>query len=241
MKILYVDVGVSPQWLQPFKKMIELVKRPDVEVEVVGMMRGPPDAEYHYYEHLLMDELLEIVRKAEKERYDSVVIGCFYDPGLREAREIARIPIVGPAEACMHIASTLGHRFSIITGRRKFVPKMEDNTSIYGLEKKLASIRTVDFSVKEMEESREKLKEALLNEAKRAVEEDGAEVIVLGCTAESGFSKELMEKLKVPVIDATLVAWKYAEMMADLHRKLGITHSKIGGYESPPREAGWLE
>jgi allantoin racemase len=134
----------------------------------------------------------------------------------------------------MHVATTLGHKFSIIVGRRKWIPKMESNVYQYGLERKLASFRVINFTVPMMAKEHEKLKEAILNAAKQAVEEDKAEVIILGCTAETGFAKELMEKLEVPVIDAVVVTWKYAEMLADLYRKMGLTHCKLYGYEPPP-------
>ena len=134
----------------------------------------------------------------------------------------------------MHVAATLGHKFSIIVGRRKWIPRMESNVYIYGLERKLASFRPIEFTVPRMGLEPEKLKKAILTEAKKAVEEDGAEVIVLGCTMESGFMKELTSKLKVPVLDAVVISWKYAEMMADLYRKVGLAHSKLYGYESPP-------
>lgn len=98
----------------------------------------------------------------------------------------------------------------------------------------MASFLTINFTVPRMVKEPEKLKEAIYKAAKKAVEEDGAEVIVLGCTVESGFMKELIQKLKVPVLDAVVIAWKYAEIMADLYRKMGLTHSKLFGYEKPP-------
>jgi allantoin racemase len=141
----------------------------------------------------------------------------------------------------MHIAATLGHKFSIIVGRRKWVPKMEDNVNTYGLEKKLASFRILNFTVSRMRREREELEKAITREAKLAIEEDGAEVIILGCTVEVGFSRRLMQRLKVPVIDPVIISFKYAELLADLYSKLGISHSKIYGYESPPKEEGWLK
>jgi allantoin racemase len=213
---------------------INEVKRPDVKSKVVSLRRGPVHLEYHYYEHLNLGETLGWVRRAEKEGYDAVVVGCFYDPGLREARELVSIPVIFPAEATMHVAATLGHKFSIIVGRRKSIPKMESNVYVYGLERKLASFRSVEFTVPRMGSEPEKLKRAILKEAKKAVEEDGAEVIVLGCTFQSGFMKELTKNLKVPVLDAVVTSWKYAEMMADLYRKVGLAHSKLYGYEPPP-------
>jgi len=140
----------------------------------------------------------------------------------------------------MHVAATLGHKFSIIVGRRKWIPKMESNVYQCGLEKKLASFRVIDFTVPRMIKEPEKLKKAIYNAARKAVDEDGAEVIVLGCTIESGFMQYLIQELQVPVLDAVVISWKYAEMMADLYRKIGLTHSKLFGYETPPERDGFL-
>ena len=215
-------------------KTINDIKRPDVRPKIVHLRKGPIHLEYHYYEHLNLHETLDWVRWAEKKRYDAVVIGCFYDPGIREARELVSIPVIVPAEATLHVAATLGHKFSIIVGRRKWIPKMESNVYLYGLERKLASFRVLEFTVPRMFAEPEKLEKAILTQARKAIEEDGAEVIVLGCTMESGFMKDLTRKLKVPVLDAVATSWKYAEMMADLYRKVGLVHSKLYGYEAPP-------
>jgi len=234
LRILWINPVGTDIFDEHILKTINEIKRSDVEVKVVHLNKGPVHLEYHYYEHLNLDETLEWVRWAEKEGYDAAVIGCFYDPGLRVARELVSIPVFGVAEATMHVAATLGHKFSIIVGRRKWIPKMESNVHICGLEKKLASFRVINFTVPRMSKEPEKLKETILTEAKKAVEEDGAEVVVLGCTGESGFMKELIIKLGVPVLDPVVTSWKYAEMMADLHRKVGLTHCKLYGYEPPP-------
>jgi len=240
LRILWINPLGTDMYDEHIRKIIEEIKRPDVEATVVHLSKGPIHIEYHYYEHLAMGEVFQWVRWAEKEGYDGVVIGCFYDTGLREAREIVSIPVTAPAEACMHVASTLGHKFSILVGRRKWIPKMEDNVYLYGLEKNLSSFRVIGFTVPRMIAEPEKLREAIKREAKKAVE-DGAEVIILGCTIESGFMKELIETLKVPVLDAVVVSWKYAEMMVDLYRKIGLVHSKSFGYETPPKEEGWFK
>jgi allantoin racemase len=242
LKIMWVNPFTSKEANEKILETISDIKRSDVEATVVYLKeKGPIHVEYHYYEHLNLHGTLRWVSRAEKEGYDAVVIGCFYDPGLREARELVRIPVIGPAETCMHIAATLGHKFSVLVGRRKWVPKMESNVYMYGLEKKLASFRVLNFTVPRMATEPEKLKEAIRREAQKAIENDGAEAIVLGCTIESGFTKELIESLKVPVIDAVVVSWKYAEMMADLYRKMGLTHSKLFGYEAPPEKEGFLK
>jgi len=234
LKILFINPLGTDIYDKHMLDTINDIKRSDVRAKVVHLRKGPVHVEYHYYEHLNLGETLDWVRWAEKEAYDAVVVGCFYDPGIREARELVSIPVIFPAEATMHVAATLGHKFSIIVGRRKSIPRMESNVYIYGLERKLASFRTIDFTVPRMFSEPEKLKKAILTEAKKAVEEDGAEVIVLGCTMQSGFMKDLTKKLGVPVLDAVVTSWKYAEMMADLYRKVGLMHSKLYGYEAPP-------
>jgi allantoin racemase len=113
---------------------------------------------------------------------------------------------------------------------------MEDNVRMYGLESKLASFRSVDYTVQMMGSDPEGLKEAILAASRCAIEEDGAEVIVLGCTMESGFMRELSDALGAPVLDPVIVAWKYAEMMGDMYRRLGLVHSKLYGYEGAPFE-----
>lgn len=235
LKILFINPIGTDVFDEHMLKTINEIRRSDVEVKVVHLAKGPVHLEYHYYEHVNLDETLGWVKWAEKEGYDAVIIGCFYDPGLRVAREIVKIPVIGVAEATMHVAATLGHKFSIIVGRRKWIPKMESNVFEYGLGKKLASFRVINFTVPRMSQEPKKLKEAIFAEAKKAVEEDGAEVVVLGCTGESGFMKELISRLGVPVLDPVVTSWKFAELMADSYRKLGLTHSKLFGYEPPPQ------
>jgi len=69
--------------------------------------------------------------------------------------------------------------------------------------------------------------------AHRMVEEDGAEIIIMGCAAMAGYSDELEHELRFPVLDPLKVTLKVTEALVDL----GLTHSRIGLYASPtPRE-----
>jgi len=239
-KIMFINpvgTGASDPHLL---SVIERVRRRDVEPVVVHLPKGPDHTEYHYYEHLVTHDVLNEVRRAEAEKFRAVIIGCFYDPALREARELVSIPVVGPAESTMLVACTLGHKFSILVGRRKWIPKMESNARMYGLAERLASIRPLGIRVVEMLAEQKRLKESAAREGRAAVEEDGAEVIVMGCTMESGFADELSRTLGVPVLDPVVTSWKFAEMQADMYSSLGISHCKAYGYESPPKEEGWL-
>ena len=111
---------------------------------------------------------------------------------------------------------------------------MEENIIKYGLKDRLASFRSINMGVLEFQVKKNETERKLIEEGKKAVEEDGAEVLILGCTVEFGFYKKMQKELNVPVIDATIAPLKYAEFLIDLKRSAGIWHSKKGKYESPP-------
>jgi len=234
-KILWINPVGTDAFDVPIYEYLCTMKDKNTLIDVVSLERGPQHLEYYYYETLVLSDTLKKVKQAEKDGYDAAVIGCFYDPGLLEAREIVeKMVIATPAESSMHIASTLGNKFSIIIGRNKWIKQMEENVINYGFRDKLASFKSVNLGVYDFHKD-EKLTERLLKKAaKEAIEKDGAEVIILGCTIQFGFYKELQEYLGVPVIDAVLAPLKYAEFLIELKEKVNWTHSKIGGYETPP-------
>lgn len=239
-RILYVAPLLTGHPMNPSAMAETLL--PENSLTGLGFTRGPRHLEYHYYETLVLPDLLHTIVEAERQGYDAAVIGCFYDLGLQEGRELAtRMIVTAPCESSVHLAATLGHTFSVIVGRRKWIPQMHDNVRRYGLESRLASFRTIDLGVPQYHADESETARRFYEAGRRAVEEDGAEVIVLGCTASAGFYAELQERLGVPVIDSAIAAVKYAEHLVDLRDRFGWSHSKRGGYESPPLDevAGW--
>lgn len=245
-RILFINPVGTDIFDAPVKEILDAEKLADTVVDVVSLKRGPQHLEYHYYEALVMMDTLNLIKQGEKDGYDAAVIGCFYDPGLREAREITdRMVVTAPAEACMHIATTLGDKFSVIVGRQKWVPAMKENVFKYGFGDRLASFKPVGLGVHDFHRDENETERLLKEAAKEAVEKDKAEVIILGCTIQFGFYKELQEYVGVPVIDAILAPLKYAEFLVEIRQKFGWLHSKRFGYETPPaseiREWGLAE
>lgn len=235
-RILYID-PVGTEVVGEGLQFLTSQKREDTELKMITLPRGPEHLEYRYYEALVLVDILHLIKEAESEGFDAAIIGCFYDVGLQAAREVAeRMPVIAPCEASTHIASTLGDEFSIIVGRRKWIPEMMENVIRYGMKERLASFKSVDLGVLEFHQDEEETASRFREVAREAVERDGAEVIILGCTATYGFYHELQEKLGVPVIDSMIAALKTAEFAAELESRQGWSHSKIGAYESPPPE-----
>lgn len=235
MKILFINPIGTPLFDESMRRILKESKNSGTEVEVVSLKRGPWHVEYHYYESLVLTDTLHVVKNAENDGYDAVVIGCFYDLGLQEAREISdKMVVTAPAESCMLLACSLGSTFSIIVGRKKWIPRMMGNVVRYGLKDRLASFKALDLGVLDFQENRAKTEKRQIEAAREAIEMDGAESIILGCTAEFGFWKVLQKKFGVPVLDPIITPFKYAEYLVTLKDMFGWTTSKIGGYESPP-------
>jgi allantoin racemase len=235
-RVLYID-PVGKGVVDEGHQFLSSHKREETELKMLALPRGPEHLEYRYYEALVLVDILHLIVEAERDGFDAAIIGCFYDVGLEAAREVAeRMPVVAPCEASTHLAATLGDRFSIIVGRRKWIPEMRENVVKYGMGERLASFKSIDLGVLEFHQDEEETASRFREVAQQAVEDDGAEVIILGCTATYGFYEHLQEQLGVPVIDSMIASLKTAEFAAELKNRLGWSHSKIGAYESPPPE-----
>ena len=234
-RILWVNPVGSSAFDRDTEELIEEVRRPGFVPVVRSLEAGPPHLEYHTYEHEAAGPMLAMMREADDAGYEGAVIGCFYDGGLREARELCEMPITGMAEAALALAATIGHKFSIIVGRRKWIPKMTDNAILYGHERRLASLRSVDMGIPEVLADPDGFFDACIREARLAVEQDGAEVVVLSELSTPGFWQRARAEVDFPIVDPGVACWKWAEMAADLYRAPGYTHAKIGGHEAPPR------
>jgi len=235
-KLLYIEPVVS-EMVGEWTRYLSQYKCPETEVVVTSLPEGPRHLEYYSYGALVVPKLLNIIKGAEKEGFDGAIIGCFYDPGLREAREIAeKLVVTAPAEASMHIASTLGQRFSIIVGRTKWIPLMRENVIKYGFQDHLASFQAIGMGVLDLQVDPEETKRRIVQAAQEAIEQDGAEVIILGCTHQFGFYQELQGILGVPVIDVGLAALNYAEFLVNLRNNHGWYFNKKNEYLSPPHE-----
>ncbi len=237
MRIRVVAPVTTRSFVDSTEQTYVTAARPDNEISVVGLDRGAASLESDYEDALAVPDLLNKVRAAEREGVDAVIIDCMADPGLRPARELVSIPVVGAAQASMHLAAILAHRFSVVTILDRDTPLIERMVRLYGLKDKFASTRPVDIPVLELDKDRDRLLEALIEESTGAVLQDGAHAIVFGCTGMKGLARRVQEGLaqrgcEVPVIDPSLAALKWAEGLVET----GLAHSKRTYPHPPPKE-----
>ena len=208
------------------------------EITLTQIERGPASIESEFDAALAAPGVILKVVEAEREGVDAAIIDCMDDPGLLAAREMVSIPVVGACQTTMHLASLLGHRFSVVTTMEGSVPGFENRAKLYGLSDKLASVRWVDIPVLDLSSSENRLLHDLIEQSVGAVERDGAHVVVFGCTGLLGYADAVRQGLEqrghvgIPVIDPMPATIRFAEMLVDA----GLRHSKRT-YPFPPAEA----
>ncbi|MEM3929894.1 MAG: aspartate/glutamate racemase family protein, partial [Candidatus Korarchaeum sp.] len=131
-RILFLNPIGTPVFDDMMMSYLNEHKDIETEVDVISLPNGPHHLEYYSYDSLVSPYILREVVKAERSGYDAFIIGCFYDPALIEAREVSNIVVAGPAESSLFIASLLGGKFSVVVGRRKWIPLMEEDVVRYG-------------------------------------------------------------------------------------------------------------
>lgn len=236
-RLLYIVPGslslvLGTGELERRRSMLQSLCSPGISVDVTDLPEGPPSIESMYDEYLSIPPTLDLVRSAARSDYDAVIIGCFGDPGVDAARELVDIPIVGPAEASMLVACSLGHRFSILTVLDSIVTPLKHLARRVGVAEKLASVRAVNIPVLELNRNLNGSIQRVVEIGEKALSEDGADTVILGCMS-MGFlqaDSQIGSALDVPVINPVNVAIKMAELKMDM----GLSHSKRA-YPQPPK------
>jgi allantoin racemase len=209
MKIMVINPNTSVSMTDHLRVELEKIKRADTRLTVICPDSGPITIE---------------------SAYDGVILACFSDPGIHAAKEISEIPVVGIQEASLHAAAMLGFKFTILTPLARRIPHKHAEVRRYRLEDSLASVRALGMSVAETDADPARTKQRILEVAARAAEEDGAEVMILGCAGMAGYAAEVERELGVVVLDPSAVALKLCEALIDA----GLRHSKRAFFAKPP-------
>ncbi|WP_375741403.1 aspartate/glutamate racemase family protein [Pseudomonas boanensis] len=199
--------------------------RADIEVCFVGAGQVTTLADSYYDMALMEQAVIEAGIKAEDEGFDALCINTVSDSGLAALRSRLSIPVLAPGQSAFHMACALGHTFSILTMWPRWFPLYRKTLREYGLESRLASIRSIDVrpdTAALLQGKEELVFGKLLEAAQRAIEEDGADVLVLGSTTMHQAHAYLAEHLPVPVLNPGVIAYKLCEVLLDL----GLSHSK---------------
>lgn len=195
MKLLVIIPIITKEFIKDPGKRVGAYVRPETKVDFANIDYGPASIESRYDHDMAAPFVVKKAEEAEKNGYDAIVVSCMMDPGVEAAKQAVNIPVVGSGEAGRQVAGLLG--------------------------KNVKTVHARPLTVLQLIEDPEKAFECLLINGKKAIE-DGADVLILGCTGLTGLAKRLQNELKVPILEGEGLALNLAQTMVDI----GISQSK---------------
>jgi allantoin racemase len=228
MKILVVNVNTSQSMTDTIAEGARKYASPGTEIVALQPYFGAEAVDCNYESYLaavgVMDRVL-----AYDEPFDAVVMAGFGEHGRDGLQELIDQPVVEICEASAHVAMMIGRTYSVVTTLQRSVPPIEDRLKVGGLADRCASVRAGGMSTLEVDTDPEGSMRMIVEEARKAVEQDHAEVICLGCAGMAGLEEAITSELHVPVIDGVGAAVKLAEALVGL----GLKTSKVSTYAWP--------
>ncbi|MEF2074723.1 aspartate/glutamate racemase family protein [Consotaella aegiceratis] len=232
MRIAIVNPNATSSMTETIAAAARRVAAAGTEIVAITNEDGPASIEGHVDGALAVPGLLNRIVRAEAEGANAHIIACFDDTGLDAARSLARKPVVGIGEAGAHMASLVARRFAVVTTLDCAVTLQEENLAKSGLSGACCGVRSCEVPVLDLESDPEAAAK-ISEEIERAIRDDRAEAIVLGCAGMAEFAARLSQRHGLPVIDGVAAAVKLAEGLV----AMGLTSSRRGGYAAPRPKA----
>ena len=229
MRIKLINPNTTLGMTEMIGSCARAVAAAGTEVVATSPASGPPSIESWYDEALCLPGLLAEVGSGERDGFEGYVIACFGDPGLDAAREVARGPVVGIAEAAMHLASLIAPSFSIVTTLSRTRGMAWHLAERYGMKRFCRSVRATDIAVLDLAEPGSDARRRIVAECRAAIDDDGAEAIVLGCAGMADLCDDVSQAVGVPVVEGVAAAIKCVEALV----ALGLRTAKRGEYAPP--------
>lgn len=227
MRILVINPNTTASMTAKIGKVAASIASVGTEIISVNPADGPPSIEGYFDEVFAVPGIIGEMGKVAD--VDAYVIACFDDTGLDAARCAAGAPVIGIGEAAFHLASLVAGKFSVVTTLARSVPAIEHNLAKYGLASRCAKVRASEVAVLDLELPGSDARRRISAEIARALSEDRAEAIVLGCAGMADLAASLSQEHGVPVLDGVACAVTLAEGLF----KVGLRTSKVGGYAAP--------
>ena len=229
MRILVVNVNTTQSMTDSIGRTARSVAAPGTEIVPLTPIFGADSVEGNYESYLAAIAVMETVRQYDQP-YDAVIQAGYGEHGREGLQELLDVPVVDITEAAASTAQFLGHKYSVVTTLDRAVPLIEDRLKLAGLDARCASVRASGLGVLDLEADPDAAVEAIVAEAVRAVQEDHAEVICLGCGGMAELNERVAARTGVPIVDGVAAAVTIAESLV----RMGLTTSKVRTY-APPR------
>jgi allantoin racemase len=234
-RIDFLNPFGTPAYDELIAETLTPYARPDTELVIRHLVNSPENIDYYWPKALVEEEVYEHAMAAEAEGFDAIIVGCCYDPGVRVARELVDIPVIGPLEASLQMAGYFGHSTTVVTDHRKAVPYIKDLVRLYGYDHFSKDVDCIDWWVTDMIKSPDETAEDAFAKVTAFAEQLKVESVILGCTIIAGCLERAIRRgrkefLTFPIVNPNLAALKMAEALADLKREGRYNINRSGYY-----------
>jgi allantoin racemase len=231
MKLLIINPNVSIGVTNLIEAEARRVAASETQIEMATAASGVAYIETRF-EALLGAHAAATIVGERIGQHDAVMIAAFGDPGLLELREVLDVPVVGMTEAALMTAAQMGQRIGIIAISRRITAWYRETVDRYGMLGRLGGIRHLDRPLRDASTVQHEHASLLLNLCDQAVQEDGADVLILAGAPLAGLARTVADKLPVPVVDGVSSAVCQAETLC----RLRSVRPKIGSFAKPPEK-----
>lgn len=232
MRITLINPNTSRAMTAKIADAAREVAGPGVEIVAVCPSEGPAAIESHTDEAFAAVAVIDLIEHdLAAGGSDGYILACFGDPGLDAARELVDVPVVGIAEAAMHVAALSGRSFAVVTTLSRTLGRADDLLARYGMRHACVALEATDIPVLDLEDTGSAAVDTIVEVSARAVERDRADVIVLGCAGMADLCATVSRRVGVPVVDGVAAAVGLVAAMS----RMGVGTSKRDEYATPPR------
>jgi allantoin racemase len=236
MRILIANVNTTKAMTERIRAQADVYASAGTEVIGLTPNIGPESVEGNFESYLAAVAVMDTVVRYEGP-YDAVIQAGYGEHGREGLQELLDVPVVDITEAAAQVAMLIGRSYSVVTTLDRAVPQIEDRLMLAGLANRCASVRASGVAVLELEQDTDRAIDSIVDQAVKAVAEDRAEVICLGCGGMAGLDRKVAAATRVPVVDGVAAAVVLTESLV----RLGLSTSRVRTYAAPRPKTitGW--
>lgn len=223
MKLLLINPNTTQAVTDAVLVAARMVVRPGTELKAVTGSFGPVVIGSRAENALAQHSVLQLAAEHAGD-CDGVVLAVSLDTGLWACRELLRVPVIGMTEAGLLMGCSVGTRIGVVTYGQRMGPLYRELAAGYGIASRLAGIATLDVTPQQTFSDPQRVQDAALAAARRLVDHDGAEVVLLAGAAMAAMAATLQALLDVPLLDGVACA----VALAEAHVALKLPKARTG-------------
>ena len=210
MRILLINPNTTASMTDKIAAAARSVSPPDVDIVARNPSEGPEAIQGREDGEAALPGLLTEVARGRDDGFDAIILACFDDTGLDQARALSGVPTIGIGQAAFHAAMLIGKSFSVVTTLSVSVPVICENLEAYGVATKCIRVRASEVPVLDLEQPGSDARRRIADEIEQSLTEDAPGAIVLGCAGMTDLAADLERQFDIPVIDGVAAAVGFA-------------------------------